>query len=226
MPIAPMEVLELAVRAVINNHEHVNTFHFRSKTGGEDVVMQTLAEDFRDNMLTPYVAGKSNALNVHTISVRAVEQTPQRGHDLNLVPWRAGTLAVPAAAPQLAMCISWRTATLGRASRGRSFLGGWGDEAELSGNWSEAAVNSAKAFAEAMLARYRVGLATTAFDFGIFNRPLPARQGVRRTIDANGVRGTAVYTLPPRPRDFKGILAYRVDGRARTQRRRALGTGS
>src|ERR687887_358228 len=70
-------VFELAVHATLLSQTVVTVHHFRAKSdssGGTDA--ETLATDWRDNLKTAWLAGKSNNYTINRLSVRSVDPTP------------------------------------------------------------------------------------------------------------------------------------------------------
>jgi hypothetical protein len=214
------DIYEVAVKQLLYGQRVINTFHFKQKVSGDDGEAQRLAADFHTSMLTTFLTGRSNNLTVDLISCRKVQGAGTLQHDEYVTPAAAGSLAgQAAAAPQLAVVVSWRTPQAGRSHRGRTYLAGFTDADENGGVWGTNTTNFATAWADAMLARYGVGVATTNWDFGIWSRPYAAYTSYNPKTGAPIAHGAYAG-------NFTAITGRLIRATAFNQRRRTVGIGS
>lgn len=121
-----------AVWTTTGNATAINTWHFRQSDGlvfdtpGEDLV-----ERFQDEVQAGYAVMVANPFQLVRYEVRGATD-PTYGEDFPITPVTGG-VAGEALPFQTAPLISWRTALIGRANRGRTFLPPTGESQASSG---------------------------------------------------------------------------------------------
>jgi hypothetical protein len=214
-------VFELAVHATLLSQTVVTVHHFRAKSdssGGTDA--ETLATDWRDNLKTAWLAGKSNNYTINRLSVRSVDPTPgDQVYEVFLTSANTGSSGDSPASPQLALVISWRSTQAGRKHRGRTYVPGLPDSQENNGTWNSSVRTNASDYADDMLERYGSTETDTNFDFGIFTRAKPITYSIDRLTGE-------ITTHPAYSAGWTNISGYLVRSIVYTQRRRTLGVGT
>lgn len=121
-----------AVWTTTGNATAINTWHFRQQ---EPLVLDTPGEDLTDRFIAEvqasYVVMVANPFQLVRYEVRGATD-PTYGEDFPITPVTGG-VAGEALPFQTAPLISWRTALIGRANRGRTFLPPTGESQASSG---------------------------------------------------------------------------------------------
>jgi hypothetical protein len=130
---------------------NVNVFHFRQNSA---IVAATDPEDlvgrFLDEVATPYAACVSASLTLRTIQYRTLA-VPAQGQDFS-PSGVVGTLSGAENLPrQNAPVVSWRSSTIGKRYRGRTYMPLITESHQNDGVLGAGYVTAATAFANAML---------------------------------------------------------------------------
>lgn len=130
---------------------NVNVFHFRQNSA---IVAATDPEDlvgrFLDEVAAPYAACVSASLTLRTIQYRTLA-VPAQGQDFSpsgVVGTLSGSENLPR---QIAPVISWRSPTIGKRYRGRTYMPLITESHQNDGVLGSGYVTAATAFAQAML---------------------------------------------------------------------------
>lgn len=124
----PVQLVPQGVSVVFNATQNgipiVNVYHVKTPGAVTDAALLDISEVFFDWWQTNMQASQHNSYVLHTIV--ATDLSSIGGHQVvtNLTTDNAGTAGNTAAAANAAVVQSWRTASIGRSYRGRTYVGG------------------------------------------------------------------------------------------------------
>lgn len=184
-----MSIYRVALHGTFNSDDVVNVWHFSAANGLESDIntdFSTLvAADYLACLHSSYSFVDITTTNLTTLAQDALALTGTGGHTLSE--------GLP---PQVAAVISWKTAKVGRAYRGRTYIGGLAEDSNNAGLLAGAVGAQLVTLADDIMTDWPGGFGGT---FVIYHR------------------GSST---------FDAVTSFTVRNTLYTQRRRAVGVGS
>jgi hypothetical protein len=116
--------IEIVFNAVQNGVPIVNVYHVKHTATITGAVLQDYAEAFYDWWADQLMPILNNSYVLNTITATDMETGSGPQYTLSLSSANQGTLTGEQVAGNAALCVSWRTASIGRSFRGRTYIGG------------------------------------------------------------------------------------------------------
>ena len=116
--------IEIVFNAVQNGVPIVNVYHVKHTATITGAVLQDYAEAFYDWWADQLMPVLNNSYVLNTIVATDLEDGTGPQYTLSLSSANQGALTNEAVAGNAALCVSWRTANIGRSFRGRTYIGG------------------------------------------------------------------------------------------------------
>jgi len=116
--------IEVVLNAIQNGVPNVNVYHVRDSAVHDAALMETYADAFDAWWVANLQAILSNSYVLSNITVTSMETGTGPQFIKSFSSGHQGALTGEQVAGNGAACISWRTASIGRSYRGRTYLGG------------------------------------------------------------------------------------------------------
>jgi len=116
--------VEVVFHATQNGVPIVNVFHVKDTETLDEDRLEAIADVFGSWWFTSIRPIQSSSYVLHDITVTALEASTGPQFILTLVTDNQGALTGEQVAGNAAAVISWRTASIGRSYRGRTYIGG------------------------------------------------------------------------------------------------------
>lgn len=238
MAVAPWSlntVVQLTLLGTYQNNRIANVFNFEASAVQDALLVtdelasdwaQVVAEDWRDNLQTAWLACVANAYTLESIRGQVVERPNQvmrrlGARDVTPAAPAAGTAGTTSSTPSTCAVIRWKSTAADRGSRGRTYVSPLFQTWTSAGVLQTAGLTAMNAFADAMLTRYKITVA--AFQGGfltVYSRPMQERYSIRRVAGVPTVSARGSHNG-----NSTAVLSRQVDTILRQQRRRELGVG-
>jgi hypothetical protein len=196
MPLALNDVVAVALRGTLFGQRILTLLHYQlvstSSAVSAEGDLQNIANKIQADFSVPGTMFQT-LLDCQTSdylleSVRAQRISPTRTVYMETLAVLAGTNAGACNTPNLAACVSKRTAVLGRHGSGKVMVAGIPDNGITAGEFTPAYIATLQAFANQMPANLTVTAGTLTLRHGLFNPgPVPGFSGILEGIVRNRV---------------------------------------
>jgi hypothetical protein len=116
--------IEVVLKAVQNGVPIVNVFNIKDSATHDEALLSEYCDGFAAWWRTNMKPMLSNSYVLQTITATSLILASGPQHSLSLTTTNQGDLTGEQVAGNAACVISWRTASIGRSFRGRSYIGG------------------------------------------------------------------------------------------------------